>query len=143
MNTTFDLDRFVEAQDNVYAGYQTALSEMRSGAKRSYWIWYIFPQIAGLGHSHNSRHYALSCLDEAKAYLNHPVLGPRLREITQAVLSHADTRTAEEIMGWPIDAMKLKSSMTLFDKVSPNDIFAEVLDAFFDGTRCRRTLSIV
>lgn len=143
MNTTFDLDRFVEAQDNVYAGYETALSEMRSGAKRGHWIWYIFPQIVGLGQSFNSRHYAILCLNEAKAYLKHPVLGPRLREITQAVLSHADTRTAEEIMGWQIDAMKLKSSMTLFDKVSPNDIFAEVLDTFFDGTRCRRTLSML
>lgn len=143
MTDTFDLNRFIEAQDSSYDGYETALSEMTKGEKRNHWIWWIFPQIAGLGHSGNSRFYAISGQEEAMAYLDHPVLGSRLREITAAVMSHADDRIAVELMGWEIDAMKLKSSMTLFDLVSPNDIFAEVLDAYFDGERCGRTLRIL
>lgn len=143
MTDTFDLNRFIEAQDSPHDGYETALSEMTKGEKRNHWIWWIFPQIAGLGHSGNSRFYAISGKEEAMAYLDHPVLGSRLREITAAVMSHADDRIAVELMGWEIDAMKLKSSMTLFDLVSPNDIFAEVLDAYFDGERCGRTLRIL
>lgn len=143
MTDTFDLNRFIEAQDSQYNGYETALSEMTKGEKRNHWIWWIFPQIAGLGHSGNSRFYAISGKEEAMAYLDHPVLGSRLREITEVVMSHADDRIAVELMGWEIDAMKLKSSMTLFDHVSPNDIFAEVLDAYFDGERCGRTLRIL
>lgn len=143
MTDTFDLNRFIEAQDSQYNGYETALSEMTKGEKRNHWIWWIFPQIAGLGHSGNSRFYAISGKEEAMAYLDHPVLGSRLREITEVVMSHADDRIAVELMGWEIDAMKLKSSMTLFDHVSPNDIFAEVLDAYFDGERCSRTLRIL
>lgn len=140
MTDSFDLNRFIEAQDSPYNGYDTALSEMSEGEKRNHWIWWIFPQIAGLGHSGNSRFYAISGKEEAREYLEHPVLGSRLREITEVVMSHADDRIAVELMGWEIDAMKLKSSMTLFDEVSPNDIFAEVLDAFFDGERCYRTI---
>jgi len=143
MTDTFDLNRFIEAQDSQYNGYETALSEMTKGEKRNHWIWWIFPQIAGLGHSGNSRFYAISGKEEAMAYLDQPVLGSRLREITEVVMSHADDRIAVELMGWEIDAMKLKSSMTLFDHVSPNDIFAEVLDAYFDGERCGRTLRIL
>lgn len=143
MTDTFDLNRFIEAQDSQYNGYETALSEMTKGEKRNHWIWWIFPQIAGLGHSGNSRFYAISGKEEAMAYLDHPVLGSRLREITEVVMSHADDRIAVELMGWEIDAMKLKSSMTLFDHVSPNDIFAEVLDSYFDGERCGRTLRIL
>ena len=139
----FDLDRFVEAQESSAAGYDTALREMKAGEKRSHWIWYIFPQIAGLGHSGNSEFFGITCLEEAKAYLENPILGPRLREITEAVLSHAEDRLAIELMGWEIDAMKLKSSMTLFDQVSPGDIFADVLEAFFDSARCGRTLRML
>lgn len=140
MIDSFDLNRFIEAQDSPYDGYDTALSEMTKGEKQNHWIWWIFPQIAGLGHSGNSRFYAISGKEEAMEYLEHPVLGSRLREITEVVMSHADDRIAMELMGWEIDAMKLKSSMTLFDQVSPNDIFADVLDAYFDGERCSRTL---
>lgn len=143
MIDSFDLNRFIEAQDSPYDGYDTALSEMTKGEKQNHWIWWIFPQIAGLGHSGNSRFYAISGKEEAMEYLEHPVLGSRLREITEVVMSHADDRIAIELMGWEIDAMKLKSSMTLFDQVSPNDIFADVLDAYFDGERCSRTLRIL
>ena len=143
MIDSFDLNRFIEAQDSPYDGYDTALSEMTKGEKQNHWIWWIFPQIAGLGHSGNSRFYAISGKEEAMEYLEHPVLGSRLREITEVVMSHADDRIAVELMGWEIDAMKLKSSMTLFDQVSPNDIFADVLDAYFDGERCSRTLRIL
>lgn len=143
MTDTFDLNRFIEAQDSPYDGYETALSEMTKGEKRNHWIWWIFPQIAGLGHSGNSRFYAISGKEEAREYLEHPVLGSRLREITEVVMSHADDRIAVELMGWEIDAMKLKSSMTLFDQVSPNGIFADVLDAYFEGERCSRTLRIL
>ena len=143
MTDSFDLNRFIEAKDSPYNGYDTALSEMSEGEKRNHWIWWIFPQIAGLGHSGNSRFYAISGKEEAKEYLEHPVLGSRLREITEVVMSHADDRIAVELMGWEIDAMKLKSSMTLFDQVSPNDIFADVLDAYFEGERCSRTLRIL
>ena len=143
MIDSFDLNRFIEAQDSPYDGYDTALSEMTKGEKQNHWIWWIFPQIAGLGHSGKSRFYAISGKEEAMEYLEHPVLGSRLREITEVVMSHADDRIAMELMGWEIDAMKLKSSMTLFDQVSPNDIFADVLDAYFDGERCSRTLRIL
>lgn len=143
MIDSFDLNRFIEAQDSPYDGYDTALSEMTKGEKQNHWIWWIFPQIAGLGHSGNSRFYAISGKEEAMEYLEHPVLGSRLREITEVVMAHADDRIAMELMGWEIDAMKLKSSMTLFDQVSPNDIFADVLDAYFDGERCSRTLRIL
>lgn len=141
--TGFDIERFVEAQENSFSGYERALSEMQAGEKYGHWIWYIFPQLRGLGHSGNANFYGIDDLDEAREYLKHPVLGPRLREITAAALSHADDRLAIELMGSDIDALKLKSSMTLFDQISPNDIFGEVLEAFFDGERCRRTLQLL
>lgn len=138
-----DIERFVEAQDSEYCGYAQALQEMLAGAKHGHWIWYIFPQLRGLGHSGNANFYGIEDLREAKEYLKHPVLGTRLREITQVVLDHADDRLAIELMGSDIDELKLKSSMTLFDKVSPNDIFSDVLDAYYDGERCSRTLRIL
>lgn len=137
-----DIERFVEAQDSEYCGYAQALSEMQSGEKDSHWIWYIFPQLRELGHSRNADYYGIEDLDEAREYLSHPILGARLREITEAVLSHADDRVAIELMGSEIDALKLRSSMTLFDLVSPNDIFSDVLDAFYDGERCGLTLQL-
>lgn len=124
-----DLARFVAAQDGVYDG---ALAELRRGRKTGHWMWFIFPQIAGLGFSPMSQRYAIRSLDEARAYLAHPVLGPRLRECAQAV---ADVRgkTAEEILG-PVDAMKLRSSMTLFHRADPTEpVFAAVLQKYFDG----------
>ncbi len=127
----YRLQRFVEAQDQggVYA---QALAELRAGRKRGHWIWFVFPQIAGLGQSPTSKAYAVSSLGEASAYLAHPVLGPRLRECAEALLTHAD-RSAEEILGGT-DAIKLRSSMTLFARAAPGEpLFPRVLDAFFDG----------
>lgn len=141
--TEFDIERFVEAQESEYSGYAQALQEVRSGGKYGHWIWYIFPQLRGLGHSGNAQFYGIEDQQEAREYLAHPILGVRLREITQAALNHADDRIAIELMGSEIDALKLKSSMTLFDRVCPGDIFAEVLDAFYDGERCQRTLNML
>lgn len=124
-----DLERFVDAQRATYDG---ALRELRSGRKNGHWIWFVFPQIAGLGRSKMSRVYAIESLDEARAYLAHPVLGPRLRACAAAVLA-VRGQSAEEILG-AIDAMKLRSSMTLFDRAAPGDtLFREVLARFFDG----------
>lgn len=134
----YSLERFVNAQQNSYA---TALEEIINGYKRSHWMWYIFPQLKGLGHSYNAQYYGIKTLDEAKAYIAHPVLGSRLREITEAILLHRGIGAAE-ILGYT-DAMKLKSSMTLFDFVCPNDIFAEVLQVFYDGNTCKKTLRVV
>lgn len=135
------LERFIEAQD-TFNTYERALAEMRAGQKRSHWIWYVFPQLKGFGRSSNSRYYGLDDVVEAKAYLSNPVLGKRLREITTALLAHTD-EDATTLMGSRIDAIKLRSSMTLFDAISPGDIFGQVLQAFFDGRRDRRTLARV
>ncbi len=124
----YDLERFLTAQ---LADYQDALDEIRSGRKRGHWIWYIFPQQKGLGHSYNSEYYGLDGIGEARAYLAHPVLGARLREISEALLTHKDKRDIDTIMGSEIDALKLQTCMNLFNKVSPNDVFEKVLDAFF------------
>ncbi len=132
------LDRFIRAQNLTY---QTALDEIRNGYKQSHWVWYMFPQLRGLGHSANARYYGIANIDEAKAYLAHPVLGSRLREITSALLTHTN-KTAVQILG-DIDALKVCSCMTLFDIVSPNDIFAEVLVKFYDGARCDLTFGII
>lgn len=133
------LERFLDGQR---FGYETALAEMKQGEKRNHWIWYIFPQVKGLGHSPNAQYYGIKDLEEAKAYLQHPVLGQRLREITAEVLKHSGS-DIETIMGSRIDALKFRSSMTLFDLVSPNDIFKKALATFFDGMADKRTLSIV
>ena len=130
------------AQDR-YGTYDRALAELRAGAKASHWMWFVFPQLAGLGSSAMAREYAISSLDEARAYLDHPVLGPRLRECARVV---ADTRgsSAERIFG-PVDAMKLRSSMTLFDAVAPGDpgaaVFREVLTEFFGGVADEATVA--
>lgn len=141
--TEMDIERFAEAQERAHSGYEQALQEMQQGEKYGHWIWYIFPQVRGLGHSSMSEFFGIADLAEAREYLSHPVLGQRLREITEVVLSHADDRLAIELMGSEVDVLKLKSSMTLFDRVSPNDIFADVLDAYYDGERCRRTLMML
>lgn len=132
------LERFLDGQR---FGYDTALAEMVKGRKMNHWIWYIFPQIKGLGHSPNAQFYGIRDLDEARAYLAHPVLGQRLRDITNAVLTHKD-EDIYEIMGSSIDAVKFRSSMTLFDLVAPDDIFAEALDAFYEGKRDKRTIEL-
>lgn len=133
-----DLQRFIDAQNE---DYEQALSEIRRGKKRSHWIWYIFPQIKGLGFSYNSEYYGISSLQEAKDYLNHELLGDRLIEITASLLLHRG-KDIEQIMG-DIDAVKLKSSMTLFDAIKPGGVFDEVLDEFYAGERCRRTMDFL
>ena len=138
-NDPFNLQRFVDIQQTDYA---TALQEMKDGQKQSHWIWYIFPQLRGLGRSSYSWIYGLADTEEAQAYLDHPVVGPRLREVTQAVLAHQG-KDVVAIMGSSIDAMKLRSSMTLFDACSPNDIFRNVLDAFFEGKEDSRSLDAI
>ena len=123
----YDLSRFLDAQE---VAYTQALSELKGGRKQSHWIWYIFPQQKGLGHSYNSKFYGLDGEGEARAYVEHEILGDRLRECCKALLLHKD-KDIKYIMGSGIDVLKLKTSMRLFNKVSPNDVFEEVLDAFF------------
>ena len=133
------LDRFVAAQDGVY---REALAELRAGAKRSHWMWFVFPQIAGLGMSAMSRHYAIRSLHEAQDYLAHPLLGARLRECTAAVLAHRGV-SAEAIFG-AVDAIKLRSSLTLFERAGEaSDPFAAGLAAFFAGMRDEATLHLI
>jgi uncharacterized protein (DUF1810 family) len=131
----YDLERFVKAQEVVYG---QALKEIKEGKRQSRWIWFIFPQIKGLGHSYNSEFFGLSGKEEAKAYLDHPVLGARLREITQALLA-CGKQSADDILGFP-EVLKVKSCMTLFDMVSPNDIFNDVLFQFYESQRCDKTI---
>jgi uncharacterized protein (DUF1810 family) len=125
------LQRFLDAQDSD-GTYQRALAELRAGRKTSHWMWFVFPQRAGLGHSEMSRRYAIASAAEARAYVEHPVLGPRLVECSEALLVHENV-AAEEILG-AIDAVKLRSSMTLFAAVAPEQpAFARVLERYFDG----------
>ncbi len=127
----FDLDRFVTAQD-ADGVYERAVAELRGGQKTSHWMWFVFPQVAGLGHSQMARRFAIASLDEAVAYLHHPVLGPRLRGCS-ALLAGRSDRTAEQIFG-PVDAQKLHSSVTLFMRAAPeDDLFQDVLDRYFGG----------
>jgi uncharacterized protein (DUF1810 family) len=131
MDDPYDLQRFVAAQD---AGgiYDLAVEELRAGRKTSHWMWFVFPQIAGLGQSATSRRFAISSLDEARAYLSHAVLGPRLLECCR-VVAGVDPRSAEQIFG-TVDAQKLRSSMTLFMRAAPDEpVFGQVLERFFDG----------
>lgn len=130
------LERFVEAQKR---DYKIALEEVRSGQKRTHWIWYIFPQMYGLGHSCYANLYGIRDRKEAEEYLKDKTLGKRLREITSTLLQH-EGKSAEEIFG-ELDAMKVRSSMTLFDAVCPNDMFAEVLEKFYNGERCGITIA--
>ena len=132
------MERFIEAQEQHY---QLALTEVRAGKKQSHWVWYIFPQMRGLGRSYFAHMYGIRDREEAEEYLNHEVLGMRLREITAALLGH-DERTAEEIFG-DLDAMKVRSCMTLFDIISPEDIFSEVLRRFYSNTRCEITIAML
>ena len=126
-----DLARFTHAQDEGRT-YEHAIAELRAGRKTSHWMWFVFPQIAGLGRSATAQHFAIASLEEAKAYARHPVLGPRLTECTRLVAEWTD-RTAEEIFG-AIDSMKLRSSMTLFARAVPDDeLFAAVLERCFGG----------
>ena len=134
----YDLSRFHKAQQS---SYKTALAEIRSGRKRSHWIWYIFPQIQGLGFSSTAQYYAIENLEEAKAYLADPVLRERLLEISNALLA-LDSCDPSEVMGYP-DDLKLRSSMTLFSLAEPEcTVFRDVLDKFYNGQEDSRTIAL-
>ena len=129
----FNLDRFLDGQR---FGYDYALREIKAGKKVGHWIWYVFPQLKGLGHSPNSEYYGISCKEEAEEYLAHPILGARLREITNALLA-IEGKRIEEILP-PIDVLKVRSCMTLFDEVSPDDIFSEILVKYYSDKEIER-----
>jgi uncharacterized protein (DUF1810 family) len=133
-----DLQRFVEAQDRVYA---MVCAELRAGEKTGHWMWFIFPQLQGLGHSQLARHFAIASLAEARAYLQHPVLGTRLREC--GLLLQVPARPIGRILAYP-DDLKLRSCMTLFAQATPdNQVFLEVLARYFDGAPDPRTLELL
>lgn len=133
------LDRFLEAQDRCY---RDVLGELRLGQKTTHWIWFIFPQVAGLGSSAMSQRFAIASLDDARAYLAHPVLGARLRECAGLVLASSG-RSAEEIFG-SIDAMKLRSCMTLFSRAAPEEhLFRDVLARYYDGVEDAATIALL
>lgn len=139
MRDPYKLRRFIDAQEG---DFDIALQELRQGSKQSHWMWFIFPQLAGLGRSPTAQYFAISSLEEARAYLEHPLLGPRLRQCSEALLQWGGKRTAEGIFG-PIDAMKLRSSLTLFEAASGDPIFGRVLEAFFAGERDDRTFALL
>ncbi len=135
----FELDRFVEAQRPVY---RQALEDLVRGKKRGHWMWFVFPQLRGLGRTSTASFYGISGREEAEAYLAHPLLGARLHECTAAVLDHAGRRSAEQMLGFT-DALKFRSSMTLFEAVAEEPtLFAQALDAFYDGERDLMTLDM-
>lgn len=139
MADAFNLSRFLNAQATAY---DTALAELRAGRKRTHWIWFVFPQLKGLGSSSNANYYALSGLEEARAYLAHPLLGRRLREATAAMLAQ-QPHTARSVLG-ELDALKFRSCMTLFARAEPAEaVFAEALDTFFNGEPDARTLQLL
>jgi len=138
MDDPFDLERFVQAQDD---DYDRALSEITKGRKRSHWMWYVFPQFAGLGSSSTSKQYAIKSIAEAQAYLAHPVLGPQLVECAEALLQ-VQGLNAQEILGYP-DDLKLRSCATLFAQVSTNSVFQRVIDKYFDGEPDDKTLRLI
>jgi uncharacterized protein (DUF1810 family) len=132
------LERFVDAQR---ATYVQALAELRAGAKRGHWIWFVFPQIAGLGRSETARFYAIADLAEARAYVGHPLLGTRLKEATEAILAWSGKRTLDALLG-DLDGLKFCSSMTLFEAAGGGDIFSRALDSICAGHRDMRTLDL-
>lgn len=137
-----DINRFIEAQEIPYfCGYKQALEEVINGKKTNHWIWYIFPQLRCLGRSNRAHYYGIADRIEAERYLSNQILGSRIREITEALLAHKG-KTALEIFG-DIDAVKVRSCMTMFDFLSPNDIFGEVLESFYQSERCELTLKVM
>ena len=138
MSDPYDLRRFTDAQDGIY---DAALAELHSGTKQGHWMWFIFPQLAGLGRSPTAQLFGIGSLDEARAYLEHPLLGPRLRRCVEALLPWKG-RSADQILG-SIDAMKLRSSLTLFDRIEPRGIFAKGLAAFYASETDEQTLALL
>jgi uncharacterized protein (DUF1810 family) len=139
VNDPYNLQRFVDAQTGVF---DMTVAEIRAGSKQSHWMWFIFPQLAGLGRSPTARFYGIASLDEARAYLDHPTLGARLREAVEAILPWAGRKTPEQILG-PIDALKLRSSLTLFDSIERHEVFDRALAGFYGGDRDERTLALL
>jgi uncharacterized protein (DUF1810 family) len=139
MSDSFNLQRFVDAQSSVY---ETALAELKLGRKQSHWIWFVLPQLQGLGNSHHAQFYGVSGKAEAAAYLAHPLLGPRLIECVRAINQHT-SQSAESMLG-PVDALKFRSCLTLFEAVSPETPeFSAALQQFYGGTRCLKTLALL
>ena len=135
----YNLQRFVQAQEPIY---KLVVSELREGGKRSHWMWFIFPQLAGLGHSSTAQHFAIQSLEEAQAYLAHPTLGPRLIECAQALLNHEE-KSATQILGTP-DDLKLRSSATLFAQLTPpNSPFSQLLKKYYNNQPDPRTLQLL
>ena len=134
----YNLNRYITAQETIY---EMVIWELRMGCKYSHWMWYIFPQFEGLGYSSRAKLYSIKSIEEAKAYLSHPVLGERLIECSQLLLD-IENQSISQILGYP-DDLKLQSSMTLFDVVSKNDVFREVLEKYFDGKKDKRSLELM
>lgn len=137
-NDPFQLQRFLDAQER---SFDVAVTELRTGKKQSHWMWFIFPQLAGLGRSPTAQFYGMRSLQEARAFLAHPLLSQRYREAVEAILDWAQQRSAEEILG-SVDAIKLRSSLTLFERASGDPLFAEAITAFF-GTADEATLGLL
>ena len=135
------IERFLDAQNATYAGYEQALEEVRNGRKVWHWIWYVFPQMRGLGHSERANYYGIADRGEAEEYLLNFTLNDRIHEVSEALLQHQN-KSAVSIFG-ALDAMKVQSSMTLFDAISPDDVFGKVLDQFYGGVRDKRTLELL
>jgi uncharacterized protein (DUF1810 family) len=135
----YNLQRFIDAQDGVI---EAALAELKAGAKRSHWMWFIFPQLRQLGRSPTAKHYGITSIEEASAYLQHPLLGPRLTASIETILRWAGRRTPEQILG-PVDTLKFRSSLTLFDAGQPGGLFDRALAAFYGGIRDERTLALL
>ena len=139
MSDPHNLQRFIDAQDGVI---ETALADLQAGAKRSHWMWFVFPQLRQLGRSPTAQRYGIASIGEARAYLQHPLLGLRLTASIEAILPWAERRTPEEILG-PVDALKFRSCLTLFDAVEPGRLFDRALAAFYGGVRDERTLALL
>ena len=135
----YNLQRFVDAQQGVI---DTVLAELRAGSKQTHWIWFVFPQLADLGRSPTARYFGLTSIDEAGRYLEHPLLGQRLSDCVEALMPWSTERTAERILG-SVDALKLRSSLTLFDRVAPASIFERALLNFYSGERDELTLALL
>ncbi|HEX6740925.1 MAG TPA: DUF1810 domain-containing protein [Sphingomicrobium sp.] len=135
----FNLQRFIDAQDQ---SLDRVLAELQAGAKTSHWMWFVFPQLRDLGRSSTAQYYGIASIDEAQAYLAHRLLGPRLRQCLEALLPWAGERTPEQILG-PIDALKLKSCLTLFEAASGAELYGGALDLFYAGERDQQTLALL
>ena len=135
------LHRYIEEQER-YGQFSLALQEVQNGNKLSHWMWFVFPQIKGLGRSYNAQKFAVQSKEEAMAYYSHPILGERLKLVTQAILAHNDKEIIS-ILNAQIDVLKLKSCMTLFESVTHYAMFTEVLDVFYNGKKCEKTLRLL